>query len=97
MILALGRLHGLGVSNRIEQITKGTFQVKSGSLFPALSGLAEAGFKPSLTNIALSKMIFRHPFERLVGVAPRCQPLLNFYSKWRNHSEVAPTHHSIFS
>jgi PadR family transcriptional regulator, regulatory protein PadR len=29
--LALGSLHGLGVSQRIEQITKGTFQVKPGS------------------------------------------------------------------
>ena len=34
--LALGELHGLGVSRRIEQITRGTFHVKPGSLFPAL-------------------------------------------------------------
>jgi hypothetical protein len=34
--LALGPLHGLGVSNRIAQITNGTFNVKPGSLFPAL-------------------------------------------------------------
>jgi transcriptional regulator len=40
--LALGELHGLGVSRRIEQITKGTFQVKPGSLFPALHRLEEA-------------------------------------------------------
>ena len=33
--LALGPLHGLGVSRRIEQITKGAFNVKPGSLFPA--------------------------------------------------------------
>jgi PadR family transcriptional regulator, regulatory protein PadR len=31
-----GSLHGLGISRRIEQITAGTFQVKPGSLFPAL-------------------------------------------------------------
>lgn len=35
-------LHGLGVSNRINQITKGTFDVKPGSLFPALHRMAEA-------------------------------------------------------
>jgi PadR family transcriptional regulator PadR len=40
--LALGELHGLGVSRRIEQITKGTFQVKPGSLFPALHRMEEA-------------------------------------------------------
>lgn len=42
--LALGELHGLGVSRRIEQITGGTFQVKPGSLFPALHRLEEAGW-----------------------------------------------------
>jgi PadR family transcriptional regulator, regulatory protein PadR len=30
---ALGPLHGLGVSYRIEQITRGTFKVKPGSIF----------------------------------------------------------------
>src|SRR6266436_3962124 len=42
--LSLGPLHGLGVSRRIEQITKGTFQVKPGSLFPALHRMEEAGW-----------------------------------------------------
>lgn len=42
--LALGPLHGLGVSQRIEQITRGTFQVKPGSLFPALHRMEEAGW-----------------------------------------------------
>ena len=45
--LALGPLHGLGVSNRIAQITKGTFQVKPGSLFPALHRMEEAGWLTS--------------------------------------------------
>ena len=45
--LALGPLHGLGVSNRIAQITKGTFQVKPGSLFPALHRMEEAGWLQS--------------------------------------------------
>ena len=42
--LALGPLHGLGVSHRIAQITKGTFKVKPGSLFPALHRMEEAGW-----------------------------------------------------
>jgi transcriptional regulator len=45
--LALGPLHGLGVSNRIAQITKGTFNVKPGSLFPALHRMEEAGWLQS--------------------------------------------------
>ncbi len=42
--LAAQPLHGLGVSNRINQITKGTFDVKPGSLFPALHRMEEAGW-----------------------------------------------------
>ena len=45
--LALGELHGLGVSRRIEQITRGTFLVKPGSLFPALHRMEEAGWLAS--------------------------------------------------
>ena len=42
--LATGELHGLGVSRRVEQMTKGTFVVQPGSLFPALHRLEEAGW-----------------------------------------------------
>jgi PadR family transcriptional regulator, regulatory protein PadR len=45
--LALEEMHGLGISRRIEQITKGTFQVKPGSLFPALHRMEEAGWLTS--------------------------------------------------
>ena len=45
--LALGELHGLGVSRRIEQITRGTFNVKPGSLFPALHRMQDAGWLAS--------------------------------------------------
>jgi len=45
--LALGQLHGLGISRRVEQITRGTFQVKPGSLFPALHRMEEAGWLTS--------------------------------------------------
>lgn len=45
--LALGELHGMGVSSRIEQITRGTFRVKPGSLFPALHRMEEAGWLES--------------------------------------------------
>lgn len=45
--LATQELHGLGISGRIEQITQGTFQVKPGSLFPALHRMEEAGWLSS--------------------------------------------------
>lgn len=37
-------LHGLGIARRIGQMTRGTFDVKPGSLFPALYRLEERGF-----------------------------------------------------
>lgn len=45
--LALTEMHGLGISNRIAQITNGTFHVKPGSLFPALHRMEEAGWLSS--------------------------------------------------
>ena len=42
--LALEPRHGVGVADRIGQITRGTFQVKPGSLFPALHRLEQDGF-----------------------------------------------------
>ena len=36
-------LHGLGIARRIAQMTRGTFDVKAGSLFPALYRLEERG------------------------------------------------------
>ena len=45
--LALSEMHGLGIARRIEQITRGTFQVKPGSLFPALHRMEEEGWLTS--------------------------------------------------
>ncbi len=45
--LALEPLHGYGIGIRIEQISKGVFQVNAGSLFPALRRLERAGLLKS--------------------------------------------------
>jgi transcriptional regulator len=42
--LSLQPLHGLGVSRRVEQISKGAYIVRPGSLFPALHRLEEQGW-----------------------------------------------------
>lgn len=42
--LTLGPNHGLGIARRVEQLTRGTFHVKPGSLFPALHRLEEKGW-----------------------------------------------------
>ena len=45
--LSLQPLHGLGVSRRVEQITRGAYIVRPGSLFPALHRLEEKGWLAS--------------------------------------------------
>jgi transcriptional regulator len=45
--LALAPLHGVGIARRIEQVTRGTFLVKPGSLFPALHRMEDAGWVSS--------------------------------------------------
>ena len=45
--VSLGPNHGLGIARRVQQITRGTFDVKPGSLFPALHRLEEQGWLDS--------------------------------------------------
>ena len=45
--LRAGERHGLGVARRVEQITRGAFAVKAGSLFPALHRMERAGLVTS--------------------------------------------------
>ena len=42
--LVLQELHGMGISRRISQMTNGAFEVKAGSLFPALHRMENAGW-----------------------------------------------------
>ena len=45
--LSLEPAHGVGITRRIRQFTKGTFDVKPGSLFPALHRLEDRGWLTS--------------------------------------------------
>ncbi len=42
--LDLRPMHGSAIAERIFQVTQGTFQVKAGSLFPALHRLEQEGW-----------------------------------------------------
>jgi PadR family transcriptional regulator PadR len=67
--LSLEPLHGLGVSNRIGQMTRGTFQVKPGSLFPALHRMQEAGWLSSFWGESENKR--RAKYYRLTKTGER--------------------------
>lgn len=42
--LQLGPLHGIAIADRIRQVTRGTFGIGPGSLFPALHRLEREGW-----------------------------------------------------
>src|SRR3954464_6328701 len=42
--LELRPMHGVAIADRISQVTQGAFQVKAGSLFPALHRLEQEGW-----------------------------------------------------
>jgi PadR family transcriptional regulator, regulatory protein PadR len=67
--LALEKLHGMGISRRIAQITNGTFEVKPGSLFPALHRMEEAGWLSSSWGEAETNR--RAKFYRLTKLGRR--------------------------
>ena len=67
--LALQPLHGLAISQRIAQITNGTFQVKPGSLFPALHRMEEAGWLSASWGESDNKR--RAKFYRLTAAGRR--------------------------
>ena len=43
-VVALGTIHGYGISQRIQQISRDFFQVQQGSLYPALHRLEDRGW-----------------------------------------------------
>ena len=67
--LSLEELHGLGVARRVEQITRGTFQVKPGSLFPALHRMEDAGWL--LSSWGASENNRRAKYYRLTAAGRR--------------------------
>ena len=42
--LALGPLHGWGISQRLQQVSEGVLNINQGSLYPALYRLEEQGW-----------------------------------------------------
>ena len=42
--LSLAPMHGWGISQRIQQMSRGVFQVNQGSLYPALHRLEQKGW-----------------------------------------------------
>jgi PadR family transcriptional regulator PadR len=50
--LSLQQLHGVGLARRVEKTINGTFELKPGSLFPALHRLEAAGWLGSSWGVS---------------------------------------------
>ena len=67
--LSLQPLHGLGVSRRVEQITRGAYSIGPGSLFPALHRLEEKGWLVAFSGESENNR--RAKFYRLTAAGRR--------------------------
>ena len=67
--LSLGELHGLGIAKRVEQLSRGAFHVRPGSLFPALYRMEESGWLASSWGDSVNNR--RAKFYRLTALGQR--------------------------
>jgi PadR family transcriptional regulator PadR len=67
--LSLEPLHGVGISRRITQVTRGAFQVSFGSLFPSLHRMEEKGWVEA--EWRSSENIRRAKYYRLTSAGRR--------------------------
>ncbi len=49
---ALGRQHGYGIAQRLEQVSGGEFQINQGTLYPALIRLEQRGWISSAWGVS---------------------------------------------
>lgn len=80
--LAHGPLHGLAIAHRVEQITRGAFEVTPGSLFPALHRMQDAGWLASVWGESENKR--KAKYYRVTKAGRR--QLINETEDWRRIS-----------
>ena len=83
-VLTLEPMHGLGISRRIAQVTGGTFDVKPGSLFPALHRMEQAGWLSAEWGESENKR--KAKYYRLTAAGRR--RLQTEAEKWNRMAEV---------
>src|SRR2546430_15138522 len=72
--LTLREDHGVGIARRIQQITKGAFEAKPGSLFPALHRLEEKCWLASAWGESGNRRPAEYqPFTKARKKQPACE------------------------
>ena len=60
MVLSLAPMHGWGISNRIKELSRDTFQIGQGSLYPALHRFENRGWVTSYWHTTENNRIARY-------------------------------------
>ncbi len=82
--LSLAPMHGWGISQRIQQLSKGVLDVNQGSLYPALQRLEKAGLITSGWETTENNR--RARYYRLTGAGRR--ELGQELDSWRRFAEA---------
>ena len=77
--LELAPLHGVGIGDRIEQVTRGMFVVKPGSLFPALRRLEQKGWITGQWAVSENNRRARYYKLTRTGFAQLAEEKRNWY------------------
>ena len=74
--LSLAPMHGWGIGQRIDQLSKGTFQVQQGSLYPALNRMEADGLVVRVPHAGyrIPPQITRERFEDMLEIRLLLEP-----------------------
>ena len=74
-----GAMHGIGISDRIHQVTRGALVVKPGSLFPALRRLEQKGWVEGKWALSENNRRARYYTLTRIGRAQLAEEKRNWY------------------
>ena len=80
--LSLAPMHGWGITNRIQQLSRGSFQIGQGSLYPALHRYEKRGWVTSHWRPTEHNRIAR--YYDLTAVGRRA--LAEEVARWRSYA-----------
>jgi len=74
-----GAMHGIGIADRIHQVTRGALVVKPGSLFPALRRLEQKGWVEGKWALSENNRRARYYTLTRIGRAQLAEEKRNWY------------------
>lgn len=80
--LSLAPMHGWGITNRIQEMSRDTFQIGQGSLYPALHRFEQRGWVTSYWRTTENRRIARYYDLTAVGKAALEEEI----ARWRSYT-----------